>query len=221
MTRILGAAALLVLAVGCGGKPPAKTANGPDLSNPLLYPARLTETAPDTFRVRFHTSKGDFVVEVHRAWAPIGADRFYNLVKNGFYDDTRIYRVLKGFMVQFGLSGDPMISAQWKDKVLVDDPVTQSNLRGRLSFARNGPTSRTTDVFVNLKDNPSLDKQGFAPFGEVVEGMRVVDSFYSGYGDGPPRGNGPYQAQVLARGNAYLDAQFPKLDRIETAVIER
>lgn len=221
MNLRLGAATLLVLATACGGKPPAKKAEGPDLSNPLLYPARLNETAPDTFRVLFSTTGGNFVVKVHRAWAPIGADRFYNLVKNGFYDDVRIYRVLKGFMVQFGLNGDPLVNAQWKNKVLVDDPVRQSNLRGRMSFAKGGPTSRTTEVFINYKDNPSLDKRGFSPFAEVVEGMKVVDSFYAGYGDGPPRGDGPYQAQVLARGNAYLDAQFPKLDRIEKAVIDR
>ena len=123
-------------------------------------------------------------------------------------------------MVQFGLNGDPLVNAQWKNKVLVDDPVTESNKRGRMTFAKGGPTSRTTEVFVNYRDNPSLDGRGFAPFGEVVEGMDVVDSFYSGYGDGPPRGEGPYQAQVQARGNAYLDAQFPLLDRIEKAVIE-
>lgn len=218
-----GAAALLALAMACGGEPTAKPkqAGEPDLSNPLLYPARLTETAPDSFRVLFSTTRGDFVVKVHRDWAPVGADRFYNLVKNGFYDDVRIYRVLKGFMVQFGLNGDPLVNAQWKDKVLVDDPVKVSNRRGTLSFAKGGPTSRTTEVFVNYKDNTSLDKQGFSPFGEVVDGMKVVDSFYAGYGDGPPRGDGPYQAAVLAKGNAYLDAQFPKLDRIETAVIEK
>jgi len=221
MNLRLGAATLLVLATACGGERPATKADAPDLSNPLLYPARLNETAPDTFRVLFSTTGGNFVVKVHRAWAPIGADRFYNLVKNGFYDDVRIYRVLKGFMVQFGLNGDPLVNAQWKNKVLVDDPVRQSNLRGRMSFAKGGPTSRTTEVFINYKDNPSLDKRGFSPFAEVVEGMKVVDSFYAGYGDGPPRGDGPYQAQVLARGNAYLDAQFPKLDRIEKAVIDR
>jgi len=219
MFRTISVTLPLLLVLGCG-KPPSKKAEGPDLSNPLLYPARFTETAPDSFRVRFTTSKGDFVVKVHRSWAPIGADRFYNLAKAGFYDDARVYRVLEGFMVQFGLNGDALVNAQWKNKVLVDDPVTESNKRGRMTFAKGGPTSRTTEVFVNYRDNPSLDGRGFAPFGEVVEGMDVVDSFYSGYGDGPPRGEGPYQAQVQARGNAYLDAQFPLLDRIEKAVIE-
>jgi len=219
MFRTISVTLPLLLVLGCG-KPPSKKAEGPDLSNPLLYPARFTETAPDSFRVRFTTSKGDFVVKVHRSWAPIGADRFYNLAKAGFYDDARVYRVLEGFMVQFGLNGDALVNAQWKNKVLVDDPVTESNKRGRMTFAKGGPTSRTTEVFVNYRDNPSLDGRGFAPFGEVVEGMDVVDSFYSGYGDGPPRGDGPYQAQVQARGNAYLDAQFPLLDRIEKAVIE-
>jgi peptidyl-prolyl cis-trans isomerase A (cyclophilin A) len=219
MFRPLRLALPLLVFFGCG-KPPAKKAGGPDLSNPLLYPARFTETAPDSFRVRFTTSKGDFVVAVHRAWAPIGADRFYNLAKAGFYDGDRVYRVLEGFMVQFGLNGDPLVNAQWKNKVLVDDPVKEPNKRGRMTFAMGGPTSRTTEVFINYRDNPSLDGRGFAPFGEVVEGMDVVDSFYAGYGDGPPRGDGPYQAQVQARGNAYLDAQFPLLDRIEKAVIE-
>lgn len=219
MTPRLGTTALLVLALGCGGKPPAKKADGPDLSNPLLYPARFKETAPNEFRAQFTTSKGEFVVEVHRDWAPIGADRFYNLVKAGFYDDVRIYRVLKGFMVQFGLNGDPLVNAQWKNKVLVDDPVKESNKRGRMTFAKGGPTSRTTEVFINYRDNPDLDGRGFSPFGEVVEGMDVVDAFYAAYGDGPPRGEGPYQAMVVARGNAYLDATFPDLDRIEQAVI--
>jgi peptidyl-prolyl cis-trans isomerase A (cyclophilin A) len=217
---LAGALVLIALASGCGGEPPAKTAGGPDLSNPLLYPARLDERAPDSFRVRFRTSKGDFVVEVHRAWAPNGADRFYNLVKNGFYDRDRLYRVVKGFMVQFGLNGDPLVNAQWKDKYLVDDPVRQSNKRGRVSFAKGGPNSRTTEVFVNEKDNPSLDQEGFSPFGEVVSGMKVVTSFYDAYGDGPPRGTGPWQAQVQARGNAWLDEHYPKLDSIQKAVIE-
>ena len=220
MTRRTGAVALLLLALGCGGKPPAKKADGPDLSNPLLYPARFKDTAPSEFRVRFTTTRGDFVVEVHRAWAPIGADRFYNLAKAGFYDGDTVYRVVKGFMVQFGLNGDPLVNAQWKNKVLVDDPVKESNKRGRMTFAKGGPTSRTTEVFINYRDNPDLDGRGFSPFGEVIEGMDVVDSFYSGYGDGPPRGEGPYQAMVMAKGNAYLDTDFPKLDRIEKAVIE-
>jgi cyclophilin family peptidyl-prolyl cis-trans isomerase len=220
MSRGPGIVALLVLALGCGQEGPPPKAAGPDLSRPLLYPARFTETAPATFRARFTTSRGDFVVLVHRDWAPIGADRFYNLVKAGFYDDARVYRVLKGFMVQFGLNGDPLVNAQWKNRVLVDDPVTQSNRRGRVTFAKGGPTSRTTEVFVNDRDNTALDAQGFAPFGEVVEGMELVDAFYAGYGDGPPRGQGPWQAQVQARGNAYLDASFPKLDHIEKAVIE-
>ncbi len=188
--------------------------------NPLYTPKRLTDTAPPTFRARFETSVGDFVIEVHRDWAPLGADRFFNLVKNGFYDDTRIYRVIDGFMAQFGMNGDPHVNMAWKNEVLVDDPVVRPNGRGRVAFAKGGPHSRTTEVFVSLRDNASLDERGFAPFGEVVEGMDVVDRFYSGYGDGPPRGEGPYQAQVQVQGNPYLDASFPELTRIERATVE-
>jgi peptidyl-prolyl cis-trans isomerase A (cyclophilin A) len=212
-------ALLLALSLAaCGADerppPPAQTIN------PLFTPKRLTETAPETFRARFETSAGDFVVEVHRAWAPLGADRFYNLVKNGFYDDTRVYRVIDGFMAQFGMNGDPRVNMAWKNAIIVDDPVTQSNRRGRVAFAKGGPHSRTTEVFVSLRDNAALDERGFAPFGEVVEGMDVVDGFYAGYGDGPPRGDGPYQAQVQAQGNAYLDVSFPELTRIARATLE-
>jgi peptidyl-prolyl cis-trans isomerase A (cyclophilin A) len=195
-------------------QPPTQTVN------PLFTPKRLTATAPETFRARFETSAGDFVIEVHRPWAPLGADRFYNLVTNGFYDDTRVYRVLDGFMAQFGMNGDPRVNMAWKNAIIVDDPVTQSNRRGRVAFAKGGPHSRTTEVFVSLRDNAALDERGFAPFGEVVEGMDVVDAFYAGYGDGPPRGEGPYQAQVQAQGNAYLDASFPELTRIVRATVE-
>jgi peptidyl-prolyl cis-trans isomerase A (cyclophilin A) len=186
----------------------------------LLTPARLTETAPTSFKVRLETSAGDVVLLVHRDWAPLGADRFYNLVKNGFYDDTRVYRVLEGFMAQFGMNGDPRVNMAWRNKVIVDDPVAQTNRRGTMSFAKGGPHSRTTEVFINYRDNASLDERGFAPIAEVVEGMDVVDGFYKDYGDGPPRGDGPYQAQVQAQGNAYLDVSFPALTRIERARLE-
>lgn len=182
--------------------------------NPLLRPAAFVETAPPVFGVRFETSEGAFVVDVYRSWAPLGADRFYNLVVGGFFDDSRVYRVVDGFVAQFGLHGDPYVSQAWKTEYLVDDPVTRENTRGRVTFAKGGRHTRTTEVFVNLRDNPQLDGEGFAPIGEVVEGMDVVDRFHAAYGDGPPRGEGPYQAMVEARGNGYLDEEFPDLTRI-------
>lgn len=215
-------ALLLALSLGvaaCGGdEPPAQAPR--QALNPLYTPKRLTETAPASFRVRMETSEGVVVIQVHRAWAPLGADRFYNLVKNGFYDDTRIYRVLDGFMAQFGMNGDPRVNMAWRNAIIVDDPVTQSNTRGRLAFAKGGPNSRTTELFISFRDNSPLDERGFAPLGEVVEGMDVVDRFHAGYGDGPPRGEGPYQAQVQAQGNAYLDVSFPELTRILSASVE-
>lgn len=187
--------------------------------NPLLYPGRLDETAPDRYRVRFETTAGDFVVEVHRDWAPRGADRFYNLVKNGYYDGNRVYRVVEGFMVQWGIHGEPLVDYQWRDEFLMDDPVVRSNERGTMTFAKARPNSRTVEVFINYEDNPELDDQRFAPFGRVVEGMDVVDDFHAGYGDGPPRGEGPYAAQAQAQGDAYFDAEFPELDRIIRATL--
>lgn len=206
------------LVSACGGERQEETPE--ELQNPLLYPNRHQDTAPDTFRAHFQTTAGEFVVEVYRAWAPLGADRFYNLVKAGFYDDQRIYRVVEDFMVQWGVHGDPLVDYQWTDELLMDDPVRESNTRGRIAFAKAGANSRTVEVFINYKDNPDLDGRGFAPFGEVVEGMDVVDSFYAGYGDGPPRGEGPYQAQAHAQGNEYFDAEFPELDTIERAWVE-
>jgi len=217
-TSRLAALLLLAAAATCGGEPPARTPR--EAPNPLLTPSRLTETAPPTFRVRLETSAGAVVLLVHRDWAPLGVDRFYNLVKNGFYDDTRVYRVLDGFMAQFGMNGDPRVNMAWRNKVIVDDPVAHSNARGTVSFAKGGLHSRTTEVFINYRDNGALDERGFAPIAEVVAGMDVVDRFYKEYGDGPPRGEGPYQAQVQAQGNAYLDVSFPELTRIEHAVIE-
>ena len=208
-------AALAVLLATCGGEPDRP----PEPENPLLYPGRLDETAPDLYRARFETTAGTFVVEVHRGWAPLGADRFYNLVDNGYYDDTHIYRVVEDFMVQWGIHGEPLVDYQWRDEFLMDDPVVRSNERGTITFAKAGPNSRTTEVFINYTDNPGLDDRRFAPFGRVVKGMDVVDDFYAGYGDGPPRGEGPYAAQAQAEGNAYLDAEFPELDRIIEATL--
>ncbi len=207
-------AAAALLMVGCSAGDEATPRAAP---NPLLQPARFADTAPAVFRVRFETSEGDFLVDVYRNWAPLGADRFYNLVAGGYFDDTRIYRVLDGFVAQFGLNGDPWVNQAWKSEFLVDDPVVRENTRGRVTFAKGGRHSRTTEVFVNLRDNTQLDANQFAPFGEVVEGMDVVDRFHAAYGDGPPRGDGPYQAMVEARGNAYLDDEFPVLTTIVRA----
>lgn len=188
----------------------------------LLDPANAKETAPNVFKAKFTTTKGDFVIEVHRDWSPNGADRFYNLVKLGFFDDTRFFRAIPDFMVQFGIPGDPEVAAKWRDATIADDPVTQSNLRGFMSFAQTGrPDSRTTQVFICFENHARLDASGFAPFAKVVRGMDVVDSLYKGYGEGAPAGQGPDQLRVQTDGNAYLDREFPKLDRIlKTRIVE-
>jgi peptidyl-prolyl cis-trans isomerase A (cyclophilin A) len=186
----------------------------------LLAPsAAVGQTAPAVFRARFETSAGSFVIEVQREWAPLGADRFYALVKSGYYDGVRFFRVLPRFMAQFGIHGDPQVSAKWRDQRIADDPVRQSNTRGMVSYATAGPGTRTTQVFINYADNSMLDGQGFAPFGRVVEGMEVVDRLYAGYGEGAPRGRGPDQGRMQAEGNAYLERDFPKLDFVKRATI--
>ena len=182
----------------------------------LRTPASLTETAPATYKAAFDTSAGTFVIEVNREWAPKGADRFYNLVKNGFYDDGRFFRVISGFMVQFGINGDAAVQKAWLGATLTDDPVTQSNKRAMITFATAGPNTRTTQVFINFKDNVGLDKQGFAPFGHVVSGMDVVDKLYSAYGEKPNAGNA-----YLLKGNEYITKDFPKLDYVKKATIEK
>lgn len=181
--------------------------------SPLLDPEKATETAPDRFRVRFDTTKGPFVVEVRRVWAPRGADRFYNLVRLGYFDGATFFRVVEDFMVQFGIHGDPEVSAAWRRAEIPDDPVKQSNTRGMVTFATRGPNTRTTQLFINYKDNSFLDRQGFAPFGRVVEGMAVVDRIYSGYGEAPDQG------RAQSEGNRYLRGEFPKLDHIESASV--
>ncbi len=185
----------------------------------LMNPAQLNETAPDKFQVKFDTSKGEFIVEVTRAWAPNGADRFYNLVKNGFYDNCKFFRVIEGFMAQFGISGSPKVSAVWRNARIKDDPVKQSNTRGYVTFAMAGPDTRTTQLFINFGNNASLDGQNFPPFGKVTKGMNVVDSIYNKYGEGAPRGKGPEQGRVQMEGNAYLEKSFPDLDYIKAATI--
>ena len=217
MTRsltILGAALASVAAV-------TVAAQSPDLQKlaRLRNPAALSEKAPDTYKANFDTSKGAFTVTVTRAWAPLGADRFYNLVKNGFYDEARFYRVLDGFMAQVGIHGNPTIAKAWMNARIQDDPVKQSNKRGFVTFATGGANTRTTQFFINFRDNAGLDKQGFAPFGEVTSGMNIVDRLYNGYGEGAPSGKGPNQGRVQGEGNVYLNKDFPRLDFIKTATI--
>ncbi|REJ92810.1 MAG: peptidylprolyl isomerase [Planctomycetota bacterium] len=171
------------------------------------------------FQVKFTTTEGDFVVEVHPEWAPRGAARFRELVEAEYYDGCRFFRVIDGFMAQFGMHGDPDVNAKWSKQTIKDDKPQKSNTRGRITFATSGPDSRTTQLFINFDDNSFLDDQGFAPFGEVVEGMDVVDALYDGYGEGAPRGKGPSQGKIAAQGNDYLKQSFPELDYIETARI--
>ena len=205
-------ATLLVAACGGGRR-----------ANPLLRPDEraLRAAAPDTFWVRMETTRGPFTVQVIRAWAPRGADRVYYLTRSGFYDGVRFFRVLPRFVAQFGASGDPQVARIWDVRTIADDPVRRQNLRGTVSFATAGPNTRTTQLFVNLRDNVRLDRLGFAPIGRVVEGMRVVDSLYSGYGEGAPRGRGPDQDRMAAEGTRYLERSFPKLDWVQRATVVR
>jgi len=185
----------------------------------LLDPSLATEKAPDIYRVKMVTTAGDFTIEVHREWAPLGADRFYNLVKIGYFDDVAFFRVLAGFMAQAGMNGDPAVSKAWLNARIKDDPVKQSNYPGTVSFAMAGPDTRSAQIFINYGDNSYLDESGFAPFGRVVEGFESVKKLYSGYGEGEPNGKGPSQAKLYRSGNAYLKAEFPQLDYIVKASI--
>ena len=182
-------------------------------------PAAKVEKTPDVFQAVFDTSKGKVAIEVHRDWAPIGVDHFYSLIQTGFYDGVRFFRVTHNY-VQFGISGDPATNGLWSTARLPDDKVKQSNVKGTLSFAHLGPNSRTTQLFFNMKNNKDLDKQGFAPLGKVIEGMDVVERFYSSYGDMAPRGQGPDPSKIEVQGNVYLDAKFPRLDYIKKATIQ-
>jgi peptidyl-prolyl cis-trans isomerase A (cyclophilin A) len=174
------------------------------------------------FNVNLDTSKGLIVIEVRKEWAPIGADHFYNLVKTGFYDNARFFRVVRNFVVQFGIAADPKVQQLWANANLPDDPVRQHNRRGTLTYATRGPNTRSTQIFINLRDNSSsLDGQGFAPFGRVTTGMDVVDSLYSSYGDMPAQGGqGPDPEQIQLRGNEYLESRFPRLDYIRKATVQ-
>lgn len=185
-------------------------------SSPLLNPNAdsLAQQAPDSFRVEFTTSKGPFVVQAVRAWAPHGVDRFHYLARHGYYDGAKFFRNLPEFMAQFGLHGNPDVTAVWMDRNIPDDSVRQSNLRGYVSFAMGGPNTRSTQLFINKRDNGRLDAMGFAPIGRVTEGMQAVDSLYEGYGEGPPGGMGPDQGRIMSQGNRYLRSFFPRLDSI-------
>jgi cyclophilin family peptidyl-prolyl cis-trans isomerase len=193
----------------------AQGAGGDASKAKLRTPSQLTEQAPERYKAKFDTSKGAFVIEVHRDWAPKGADRFYNLVKNGFFDDTRFFRVVPDFMVQFGINGDPAVQKNWANANIQDDAKKQSNKKGYVTFATRGANTRTTQVFINFKDNSFLDNQGFAPFGEVTTGMDVVEKINSQYGERPNQGS------IQAEGNAYLNKEFPKLDYVRKATIEK
>ncbi len=217
--RLLALALLSTLLSACGGDA-SDGASTQATRNPLLEPDDFQETAPESFRVRLLTTQGDVVIQVNREWSPRGADRFFNLVEAGYYDGIRIHRVVSGFQGEFGVHADPNVSVAWRRAFLVDDTVRVSNTRGRVTFAKARPDSRTVQVFINLRDNPGLDADWFAPFGEVVEGMDVADSFYGGYGDDPPWGQGPYLQMAIASGATYFDQEFPLLDTIEKAVIE-
>ena len=237
----LGAGMLVVLAMACRGQekqeaqasPPGATATATttaavtvgDSTAPRVGDFRnpaspdMQATAPDQFQVKFETTRGDFVVQVHRDWAPRGADRFYSLARSGYFDGIRFFRVLTGFVAQFGMHGDPKVGQAWFDQRIPDDPVKHGNTRGTLTFATAGPNTRTTQLFINFGNNNMLDGQGFAPFGEVVQGMGVVDSLYAGYGEGGPRGKGPDQGRIRSEGNAYLEKDFPKLDYVKKASV--
>jgi peptidyl-prolyl cis-trans isomerase A (cyclophilin A) len=212
MNRLRLPAAALFLAA-CAGSDAPKADSAAAAPPPAPAPA-AADAAPAQFRVRMETSKGPIVLELHRDWAPNGVDRFFQLVESGYYDDVRFFRVVPGFVVQFGMHGDPAINAQWTGRQLMDDPVKQSNRRGTVTFAQTSmPNTRTTQLFINLQDNAALDAQNFSPIGEVVEGMSVVDALYSGYGGAPS----DQQPQIAAEGNAFLNRTYPKLDFVKTA----
>ena len=200
---------------------PANQAAAPaDTTKALYNPALATEQAPANFTVKLETTKGDVLIDVTRAWSPNGADRIFNLVKAGYYDDIAFFRVVSGFMAQVGINGNPAANTAWRAATIQDDPVTQSNKRGYVTFAKTGmPNSRSTQIFINFVDNDRLDGMGFAPFG-VVKDMTNVDKLNGEYGEGAPMGRGPNQARVQGEGNAYLRAEFPNLDYIKKATIQ-
>lgn len=218
LRQSFGVLLFVILLIQCGG--------GNKLPEVATFPfdqpteAELSKAAPDIFQVKFETSKGDFILEAYREWSPLGVDRVYHMARSGFFKDVRFYRVLDGFMAQFGAHGDPAVAKAWREFNIQDEPVVQSNLRGFVSFAKSSmPNSRTTQLFINYGDNSRLDEMGFAPVGKIIEGMDVVDALYSGYGEGAPRGTGPNQSLIAQQGNDYLKKDFPKLDYIKDAKI--
>jgi peptidyl-prolyl cis-trans isomerase A (cyclophilin A) len=214
MKRTLCIVALAAAALaGCSSPEPEK-------KKEVAVP-KISQLAPPVYTVNLDTSKGPVTIEAHREWAPNGADHFYNLVKTGFYDNARFFRVVRNFVVQFGIAADPATQRLWENANLPDDPVVERNTRGTVTYATRGPNTRSTQIFINLRDNrQSLDRQGFAPFGKVTSGMDVVDSFYNSYGDMPPQGQGPDPSQIQLQGNAYLESRFPRLDYIKKATIQ-
>lgn len=216
MKRYLFVVPLAACFWGCSSSP----TKSPEAA-PAKVEQKKTTQAPELFNVKFDTSKGAFTIEVHRDWAPRGVDRFYELVDGKFFDDGRFFRVVRNFVVQFGINKEPKVNALWNRLNIPDDAVKESNRRGTITFAMAGPDSRTTQVFINLSSNRMLDKQGFAPFGKVTEGMDVVDALYAGYGDMPPGGNGPDPSKIETQGNEYLDNHFARLDTIKSARIEK
>ncbi len=190
-----------------------------DRNPALTNPALANETAPATYKLKFATTKGDFTVDVTREWAPNGADRLYNLAKIGYFDDVAFFRVIQGFMVQFGIHGDGEVNKKWREARIADDEVKQTNGPGYVTFATAGPNTRTSQLFINFGNNQNLDNQGFAPLGKISEGMDVVNSIYGGYGEGAPNGRGPDQGRMQEQGNTYLKASFPKLDYIKHVTI--
>ena len=235
MKKSLIAFCAVTLLAGCSSKPaetpvempqppamapaqPAPQTAAVAANSALLAPEKAQEKAPKVFKARFTTTKGDFTVEAHRDWAPHGADRFYNLVKVGYFDDAAFFRAVTGFMVQFGLHGSPEVNAKWRAAGIPDDPAAgESNKRGAITFATAGPNTRTTQLFINYSDNSNLDGMGFTPFGKVVAGMETLDALHQGYGDAPPHGMGPDQGRIQMEGNAYLKREYPRLDYVKTA----
>jgi len=211
----------VLLTLGACASSTAGPGGGPVPIATLMEPesAEFAHPAPERFEVLFETSQGEFVVEVHRDWAPIGAERFYNLVRAGYYDGLRFFRVIPGFVAQFGIHAEPGVTEAWRNFRIPDDPVVQPNRRGTLTFATAGPDSRTVQLFLNLVDNVHLDASGFTPIGEVIRGMEAVERLYSGYGEGAPRGLGPDQGRMQVEGEDYLSRDFPQLSRIVSARI--
>ena len=226
-TRFFSVVLIAAFTVSCSGKP-SSTATESTTAAPLASPVEeaktpaetLTKTdkVPDRYAVQLDTTKGPIIIDVHRNWAPKGADRFYELITKNYFTDIAFFRVISGFMAQIGIHGDPETNGQWREKRIADDPVIGSNTRGTVSFATSGPNSRTTQFFINFSNNGRLDTMGFAPFGKV-RNMDNVDRLYSGYGEGAPGGRGPSQALMSQRGNDYLRAQFPQLDYIKKAML--